>query len=441
MPSLRRLPARRSTQPSARLVLLVLTFVFVAAVAAFVCVEPPASSACPVVLPKPLRVLYRESTLVAVGRVVGSVAVETGEGSTPMKTSLQLSSLLKGESKERVVHLYHYAWGEADESSPKVLAKDDVLLVFLMPGEDGDGYVPADYERGVRKLPPDDLKVYVSRLEELASIMRSKKPDAAALTEWLVRCAEEPATRWEGAYELAPETMLFEEPKKSGAGAGEGGAADTGRIVEAARTDGQQTKPDADAAESAAAITTVDAARSNVVSESGGRVEPGEKIHPLAKAKAEEEMDFTALLTPAHKERLTLALLSAEELEAGEQMLLRLVGNWKDARLVPFSLKHLARMADNPPYHAEDLMRIVAYTHGDPTLIKFATDYREDASYEDVYEDAEYDADEDREATAEERAALKKEFAEMRAAALEARARRSGKLRHFLALADQPQTP
>jgi hypothetical protein len=123
-------------------------------------------------------------------------------------------------------------------------------------------------------------------------------------------------------------------------------------------------------------------------------------------------------------------------------MLLRLVGNWKDARLLPFSLKHLARVADKPPYHTQDLMQIVAHTLGDQTLIKFVADYNEAASYEDLYDaDEDYNEDEDFEETAEERAARKKEIAEMKAAAAEARLARSGKLRHFLALAEQPQKP
>jgi hypothetical protein len=137
-------------------------------------------------------------------------------------------------------------------------------------------------------------------------------------------------------------------------------------------------------------------------------------------------------------------LLAAEEFDWNEQMLLRLVGNWKDARLVPFSLKHLARMADIPNYQAEDLMRVVAYTLADQTLIKFVADYSKNSSYEDLYSISEEDGEEeeeDSEMTEEERAAMKKDREEMRAAGVEARFKRSGKLRHFLALADQPQKP
>jgi hypothetical protein len=387
-----------------------------------------------------LRALYGESALVAVAHVGDSVAVERGEGAPLKRTALRISSLLKGESKERDVHLYHYAGAEMDEDFPYAFVKNDVLLVFLNPNEDGEGYVPADYERGIKKLPPDDLKVYVARIEELASIMRSKKPDAAALTEWIVRCAEEPATRWEGAYELASDAFLFPDQKESAADS-DARAANTASVVVVVKTDEGQVKGEGDSA--GREVTTTEAVRPNDGDESGQRAKLYEILRRLNQEKEEERIDFVARLTPAQKERLTTALLAAEKLDQGEQMLLRLVGNWKDARLVPFSLNYLARVADQPPYHTQDLMQIVAHTLGDRTLIKFVADYNEVVSYEDLYDADEDDEDEDEdfEATDEERAARKKEIAETKAAAAEARLVRSGKLRHFLALAEQPQKP
>ena len=432
-------------QTPARFVLLVLTFVAVTAAAAFVCVEPPASSACPIIIPKPLRVRYKESALVAVVRVGDTAPTATGEdGPTLAKTSLRISTLLKGETKERVVNFYHYIWNGMDETDPNAYAKNDVLLVFLNPHENGDGYTAIESEQAVKKLSPDDLKVYVSRIEELALIMRSEKPDMAALTEWIVRCIEEPATRWEGAYDLASGVAPLGDPSEEASGAeADAAEANTKQGAEIAQTDGEQAKPEGDAAVRPASPTveTTQEAGQNVVSESGARVAPSEVISRLL--KPEERIDFVALLTPAHKERLMNALLAAEELEWGELMLLDLVSHWKDARLVPFSLKHLARMADKPLYHAEVLMRIVAYTHADQTLINFVADYSKAASYEDLNlgdeeDESQYELD-DSEATAEERAEYKKEIEQMKAAAAEARFQRSGKLRHFLALADQPQ--
>jgi len=414
---------------SARLILLIITTAVALATAVLVCVEPPAASACPMVMPKPLRALYQESDLVAVVRVGEFVAVETPNGAPLQKSALHISSLLKGESRKKVVDLYHYAW-EEDASSPRAFAKDDVLLVFLKPHEKGDGYFPADFDRGVKKLSPDELKVYVRRIEELAVIMRGEKPDEAALTEWLVRCAEEPATRWEGAYELAFNALLPEDPQADGASSGTV-AANAEPAIEEVKTDEDKAEAEGDAVEPPA--TGADQVSDN----EGGNEK---KVEVIPSSQTEEQIDFAALLTPTHKERLMLTLLNAEELEWAEQMLLRLVGSWKDERLVPFSLKHLARMADQPLYHAEDLMRVVAHTYSDATLIKFVADYSKTAAYEDLYDNG-ADDDEVEGETDAERAADRKEIEEMKAAAAEARFQRSGKLHHFLALADQPQKP
>lgn len=426
---------RLSVQPlSARFVPLVLTVVFVAA-AALVAFSLPASSACSIVIPKPLRELYKESDLVAVVRVGESVAVEKQNASTLMRTELRITSLLKGESKKDVVALYDYTWEGEEASSPRVKAKDDVLLVFLKPYEKGDGYVPADYDRGVKKLSPDDLKVYVSRIEELAVIMRGEKPDEAALTEWLVRCAEEPATRWEGAYELAFNAALPADPEEVAAASDTVEANSEEPTVEGVQDDGEKAEAGGDSVEPAAAATAP-GAEQNGNNETGN----GEKVEIVRLPQVEERIDFAALLTPTQKERLLTTLLNVEELEEGEQLIVRLAGAWKDKRLVPYSLKHLARMADKPLYNAEDLMRVVAHTFGDQTLIKFVSDYSKTASYEDLYNLGEAD-DEDDGTTAEERAEYKKEMEATTAAAAEALFQRSGKLRHFLALADQPQKP
>jgi hypothetical protein len=164
----------------------------------------------------------------------------------------------------------------------------------------------------------------------------------------------------------------------------------------------------------------------------------------LAERNPAPEINYAALLTPAQKERLTTALLNTEEFELDEQLLLILVNSWKDERLVPFTLKHLARMADKPPYQAELMMQIVAHALGDQTLLKLVANYRKTVAYYDLYGDdpANIPAyEEDPEATPEQRAASRKEFEDTKAAAAEALYQRSGKLRHFLALAHQPQKP
>ncbi|HZH90704.1 MAG TPA: hypothetical protein VEX70_08835 [Pyrinomonadaceae bacterium] len=423
MPSVR--PHARS---SARLPAVAFALVSAFA-AALVCVELPASSACPVSMPSPLRVRYADSVIVAVARVGDTVPVERQGVTTTMNTAFHITSLLKGESEEKVVNFQYPVLSLAGMNAAPEYEKGDVILVFLRRGEKG-GYVPVDDERGIQKLAADDLKVYVRRIEELAAIMRSEKPDEAALTEWLVRCAEETATRWEGAYELAFNVSLPQDPPDEEEEE-EADAAETD--AETVNEEETASEDDSDAAEPATGAA-----------ESVNAESDGEEIVLTGSLRFGRSIDFAALITPAQKERLTTTLLNAEELNEGEQLLIHLVGSWKDERLVPFMLKHLARMADKPPYHAADMMRLVAHMLGDQTLIKFVANYNKTAAYEDLYDSNSAAAatyEEKPDATAEERAEQKKKFEEMKAAAAEALFLRSGKLRHFLALADQPQKP
>lgn len=429
---------RPPVRTSARLSLVALALL-AALAAALVSVEPPTSSACPVVNALPLRARFAESTLVAVARVGDSVAVERRGILSTMNTALHLTSLLKGEEKEKVINLRHSVVGLPGWSPPIKYEKDEVLLLFLKHGGGGDEYIALDDERAVQKLSEEDLKVYVRRIEELAAIMRSATPDEAAIAEWLVRCAEEPATRWEGAYELAYDVSLPEDPP------------DAEDIAEEAEEEaGEAATPTDDPVavdareEPEDEVGGISAAPASVAGESinsDSNVQPD--ILPGTTGAASRG-DHAALLTPAQKERLTTALLNAEELNGGEQQLMFLVSVWKDERLVPYILKHLARMADKPPYQSEVMMRIVAHALGDPTLIRFAADYRKTVTYDDIYlidpaDGAAYK--EDPQATREGRAAARKEFEAMKAEAAEARLQRSGKVRHFLALAEQPQKP
>ena len=44
--------------------------------------------------------------------------------------------------------------------------------------------------------------IYVDRIKELNSIFENGEADSAKIAAWLVRCAELPATRWDGTHEL-----------------------------------------------------------------------------------------------------------------------------------------------------------------------------------------------------------------------------------------------
>ncbi len=403
MPSARLL-ARTASR---RVVLLALTSALAAVLISLAATET--GSACGGPPPKPLRALYAESDLVVVARVGQTVPIEMAPlDDQPlkvylMKTSLLVSSTVKGQGNHGVVPLYHLRWQSKDEAetlNPFGEYGDSAkLLFFLKRRADGEGYEEADSSYAVKQLSDADLRVYVERMNELALILQQEKPDPARITEWLVRCAEEPATRWEGLYELtsskyAADAVEAEEKEKAAAAeeeaVEEGGEEAGGAADDASLNHGGPAAEGAAEAEAEAANTDPRLARMLNTSETYYTPDP----------------ELVGLLTAEQKKRLADALFNAEQLTDDATMLIGLVKEWHDPRFVPFALAQLRSCGDEPPPVAENLMTALAESLGDEGLMRLAASYAEKSSYYDEdAEDAEATADAATEvASAEEKA-------------------------------------
>jgi len=64
---------------------------------------------------------------------------------------------------------------------------------------------------GAKTLNDVDLEIYVQRIEEIQQILQLKDKDEQRneTIEWLVKCAENKATRFEGLYDLYPQSELM----------------------------------------------------------------------------------------------------------------------------------------------------------------------------------------------------------------------------------------
>src|SRR5262249_27409787 len=86
----------------------------------------------------------------------------------------------------------------------RMLTNGSELIVFLKRSQRDPGYFTVGLSYGAKSLNNRGIEVYSARILELIEIEEQTDPNARRerLVEWLVRCAEEPATRWEGAYDL-----------------------------------------------------------------------------------------------------------------------------------------------------------------------------------------------------------------------------------------------
>ena len=70
-----------------------------------------------------------------------------------------------------------------------------------------DGYEVHALSYGVKHaLTAQEYSTYKARIREMQQLLKDEKTDNQTrnITEWLVKCAEQRCTRWEGTYELSP---------------------------------------------------------------------------------------------------------------------------------------------------------------------------------------------------------------------------------------------
>jgi hypothetical protein len=333
----------------------------------------------------PLRVLYKESDRIVIARVGETVKVQSEGERSLMRTTLNVSSNIKGEGKRSAIDVYHWIY----EAKQDTYVSGDTLLVFLKKreGEKGrkakDAYEVEDPQYGVKKLSEADLGIYLRRIEELAAIMRQDKPVAAEIVEWLVRCVEDPATRWEGAFELETSAAQLLEDNTS-----ESDAAD-------------------ESDESAAGDASVEEAEEQMRK---GR--PGDEDLGL-------DSRFAVLLTLQQKDRLAAALFYTETITERDFLLVELIRDLGNARLAPFLVSQLRRVEANPTIFAGQIVLIMADLLKDDEINRAADEYITKASYEDSQATEEADESDNDEtqskelspaAAAQQRSAMLSEF-------------------------------
>ncbi len=255
-----------------------------------------------VVAAEPMHKLYEDSSLVVLAVAGKSVTVRQQEYTSEVRTDLVISSVLKGDTRERVLSVYHDQRPGEDAASR--MQPGDNVLAFLEPreaetGRGSDGYVAADALSGLRELSDAELEAYRERIKALAQIPRSGTARPAELLEWLVATTEDPATRKEAIHELS------------------------WRVQNLARQAEQHNTPVDWYAQDLRDVYA------DFLSAGGT---PEREVNPVILA---------AFLTDAHRERLTAALLNPPKGAEADLDLYDLVGPWHDDRLLPWLIDQI----------------------------------------------------------------------------------------------------
>ncbi|MGE0887056.1 MAG: carboxypeptidase-like regulatory domain-containing protein [Blastocatellales bacterium] len=303
--------------------------------------------------------LYSDSDLIAIVTVGKSRIVSRDENSIEVVSALHPSAILKGSNGRRTIPLHHSIYDHGENENQ--IKTGDRLLVFLnQREEDGqrlDGYSTSSWSRATMKLNDNDLSVYRQRIEELNSILTTDQPNNAELIEWLVRCVEEPATRWDGVYELERSlaTRLNSKPK----------------------SEDESNKENQSLEKTIKAVTGQNS---------------------LDQDKTEDVVEFQRLdteaaladtLTDNQKARLANALFSIESLSDADNGLVNLVQKIGDKRLLPYLVYQLRIKANEAPRLAENLVSTIAELLDDEDVQDAADEYSENIEYDESEDEPE----------------------------------------------------
>ncbi|MEJ7847307.1 MAG: hypothetical protein WKF92_04365 [Pyrinomonadaceae bacterium] len=313
-------------------------------------------------MPETLLALYQNSDAIHIARFDkaedGEISEQTDDYTAiSIKKHFSISSTLKGDSRKFfVLDQVDYRYKSTDKSEemedPDEIVKlnaGDTLLLFLKKGEDEEGLQLTDYRDGTKKLSAADIGVYEARIKELNAIFRAEKVDEFEIVRWLIRCAEDKVTRWEGTFEMLQSVQSSEWKEKE---------------VE----------------------------RRDEMLKRGEALDPEEAAEPDKPGVfVTGTTIFAKILEANQKQALSNLLLDrplpnkdeAVKTEiAGDAELIELVQRWGDARLPAYLLDQL-RAGLTEPYVVSQLMNSIAGILGDGKLSKFAEKYGE-ISYEDA---------------------------------------------------------
>jgi hypothetical protein len=198
---------------------LFIAILMIGVIALLVNVSQGAPTRQPTLMPVTLLDLYRQSDAVFEARFdrfeEGKIVKQDQDYSVVRVEKLfDVSSSLKG-SYSKFISLSEDEYRYPTSPDPKYLVakisgedeqtyglrSGDTVLLFMKYGEDGKSLVLTDEDEGLKKLSTADIAVYEKRIRELDSLL-SSEPSASKIVDWMLRCAEEPATRWEATFEL-----------------------------------------------------------------------------------------------------------------------------------------------------------------------------------------------------------------------------------------------
>ena len=160
--------------------------------------------------PMPLRKLIIESENIVYGEVLDIKENKKVKEDDWFKSDivvLKVHDVLHGNIKpDQIIEIYTSS--DISCPAPAYYEKGKLTLAFLYKEKNDDRYSTHSLSYGSKTLEKEDYSVYKKRILEMQDILKIKNEEEkhAQTIDWLVECALQKPTKWEGTYELSPES-------------------------------------------------------------------------------------------------------------------------------------------------------------------------------------------------------------------------------------------
>ncbi len=156
------------------------------------------------ITPRPLRKLIIESEYIVYADVIEIKSLKTNNNWNDTKAVLVLREILQGKIKNDTIEVF-FSSGMICPA-PAIYIKGAKVLAFL--DKHKKRYSTHALSYGSKLINDEGFKIYKSRIIEMQNILKINNKDQKVkkTINWLIDCAVNPSTRWEGVYELSPQS-------------------------------------------------------------------------------------------------------------------------------------------------------------------------------------------------------------------------------------------
>ncbi|GAA5085909.1 hypothetical protein GCM10023210_07180 [Chryseobacterium ginsengisoli] len=160
--------------------------------------------------PMPLRKLIIESENIVYGEVLDikeNKKVKKHDWFKSEIVVLKIHDVLHGNIKpDQIIEIYTSSYISCP--APAYYEKGKLTLAFLYKEKNDDRYSTHSLSYGSKTLEKEEYSVYKKRILEMQDILKIKNEEEKhiQIVDWLVECALQKTTKWEGTYELSPES-------------------------------------------------------------------------------------------------------------------------------------------------------------------------------------------------------------------------------------------